>query len=352
MCRKLSSACGSFPSSSRAATRSETRGQSASAAGDESLSQGSCKAPIATRRPCAIQKIAMSVKNKRPETCMNWCSKVLTRYPNTVMKLGISIVGAGRIGRALGRRLREQGWRIHSVVTRSESTARRAVRSIGGGSARGELSQSIFSAPVILIAVPESAIAEVVTRLASLGETELRGKIALHTSGALSSDVLVGLRSMGAAIGSIHPLQTFSGIGIPALEGRVFAIEGHAAAVMSAGHVLALQETAVRIFGSLGMKRQEALKALLPLARQVLENLERVGPRAAWTGPLSRSDYDVIALHEEALKSAPSEYLEAYRAVNRLAARVLARDADGAIGELSRISTKSSSQSKVRGADA
>jgi len=86
--------------------------------------------------------------------------------------------------------------------------------------------------------------------------------------------------------------------------------------------------------------------------RQVLENLERVGPRAAWTGPLSRGDYDVIALHEEALKSAPSEYLEAYRAVNRLAARVLARDADGAIGELSRISTKSSSQSKVRGANA
>ena len=84
---------------------------------------------------------------------MNWCSNVPTRYPNIAMKLGISIVGAGRIGRALGRRLREQGWRIHSVVTRSESTARRAVRSIGGGAARGELSQSIFSAPVILIAV-------------------------------------------------------------------------------------------------------------------------------------------------------------------------------------------------------
>ena len=183
---------------------------------------------------------------------------------------------------------------------------------------------------------------------------------------------------MGAAIGSIHPLQTFSGIGIPALEGRVFGIEGdpaavrvarsmtrslggqpvqlsaaskplyHAAAVISAGHVLALEETAVRIFTSLGMKRQGALKALLPLARQVLENLERVGPRAAWTGPLARRDYNVIAMHEEALKSAPSEYLEAYRAVNRLAARVLARDADGAINELSTISAKSGSQSKVR----
>src|SRR2546428_1296785 len=197
MSRKLSSACGSFPSSSRAATRRETRGQSASAAGDESFSQGSCKAPIATRRPCASQKIAMSVKNKRPETCMNWCSKVLTRYPNTVMKLGISIVGAGRIGRALGRRLREQGWRIHSVVTRSESTARRAVRSIGGGAARGEISQRIFSAPVILIALPESAIAQGGTKLASLGETELRGKNALHTSGALNSYSLFRFRFIG-----------------------------------------------------------------------------------------------------------------------------------------------------------
>ena len=291
-------------------------------------------------------------------------------------------MGAGRIGRVLGRRLREQGWRIHSVVTRSESTARRAVRSIGGGTARGELSRSIFSARVILIAVPESAMANLVTRLASVGEGELRGKIVLHTSGVLNSDVLGALRSFGAAVGSIHPLQTFSGIGIPVLEGRVFGIEGdpaavraarsmtrslggqpvqlsaaskplyHAAAVLSAGHVLALEETAVRIFASLGMRRQEALKALLPLARQVLENLERVGPRAAWTGPLARRDYNVIAMHEEALKSAPSEYLEAYRAVNRLAARVLARDADGAISELSTISAKSGSQSKVRGASA
>jgi len=70
------------------------------------------------------------------------------------MKYGISIVGAGRIGRALGRRLREQGWKIRSVVTQSEATARRAVRFIGGGSAHAQLSAAIFSAPVILLAVP------------------------------------------------------------------------------------------------------------------------------------------------------------------------------------------------------
>jgi len=296
-------------------------------------------------------------------------------------KYAISIIGAGRVGRALGRCLHERGWKIHAVVTKSEATARRAVRSIGGGRAYAEISQAVFSAPIILICFPESAIPGVVTRLASFGEGELRKKIVLHTSGALGSGVLAQLRNVGAAIGSIHPLQTFSGVGVPDLDGKVFAIEGdpaalriarvitrtlggqpvqldattkplyHAAAVLAAGHLLALQETAVQIFAGLGMKRREALKALLPLARQTLQNLERLGPRAAWTGPLARGDYAMIALHEDALQSAPLEYLDAYRALNYLAARVLARDPHAAISELARISSKNDlgSQSKAGG---
>jgi predicted short-subunit dehydrogenase-like oxidoreductase (DUF2520 family) len=305
-----------------------------------------------------------------------------TRYPSIVTKSGISIIGAGRIGRALGRRLREQGWKIHSVVTRSQPTARRAVRSIGAGRASGDLSPSVLSASVILISVPDSAIFSIVNRLATFGKTDLQSKTVFHTSGALSSGVLAQLRPLGAAVGSMHPLQTFSGVGIPSLEERIFAIEGdpaairvaraiaralgghplllaasskplyHAAAAISAGHALALQETAIRIFISLGMKRQEALKAALPLTRQVLENLEHIGPRAAWTGPLARADYSVIAMHEGALKSLPMEYLDAYRAVNRIAARLLAHDPDSVLRELARVSSKTDSQSRSIGASA
>ncbi len=305
-----------------------------------------------------------------------------TRYPSIMRKSSISIIGAGRIGRALGRRLREQGWKIHAVVTRSEATARRAVRSIGGGRGSGDLSSSILSASVILISVPDSAIAAVVNRLASFDGVDLQSKTTLHTSGALSSEVLARLRPLGVAVGSIHPLQTFSGVGVPALDGRIFAMEGdpaairvaraitralggqplllapsskslyHAATAISAGHMLALEETAIRIFISLGMKRQEALKAALPLTRQVLENLEHIGPRAAWTGPLARGDYPVVALHEEALQSLPLEYLDAYRAVNRLAARLLARDSEPVLRELATISSKTCLQSKSIGASA
>jgi predicted short-subunit dehydrogenase-like oxidoreductase (DUF2520 family) len=274
----------------------------------------------------------------------------------------LSIIGAGRVGRALGRRLRELGWKIGAVVTSSEPSARKAVRSIGAGRAHAFLTRQVLAAQVILITTQDHSVAAV--ELARIGAEELRGKIVLHTSGALSSDVLDPVRQCGAAVGSMHPLQTFSGVGVPPLEGRVFTIEGdvvavrmarqmaralgavpvqiegskkplyHAAGALAAGNVLALMEAATRLMTAAGMKRREAVRALLPLTRQVLENFERLGPRAAWTGPLSRGDYGVVAAHTEAMKDLPPEFAQAYKEVNRLAAVVLAQDSATMLAEL------------------
>jgi predicted short-subunit dehydrogenase-like oxidoreductase (DUF2520 family) len=157
----------------------------------------------------------------------------------------------------------------------------------------------------------------------------------------------------------MHPLQSFSGVCIPPLEGKVFAIEGdpvairlarqivralgglpvqieggskilyHAAAAFAAGHVLAIEETATRLLTLSGMKRGEAVRALLQLTRQVLENFERLGPRAAWTGPLARGDYGVIAAHLAAMKGLPREFSNAYAALNGLASVVLSPGSGG-----------------------
>ena len=87
--------------------------------------------------------------------------------------------------------------------------------------------------------------------LARIGAEELRGKIVLHTSGALSSDVLDSVRRCGAAVGSMHPLQTFSGVEVPPLEGRVFTIEGDTGAVRMARQIArALGAVPVHIDGS------------------------------------------------------------------------------------------------------
>jgi predicted short-subunit dehydrogenase-like oxidoreductase (DUF2520 family) len=298
------------------------------------------------------------------------------------MPNSLSIIGAERVGRALGRRLCELGWKIGAVVTRSEASARRAVRFIGAGQACPGMTRQVLASRVILIATPDDSIAVVAQELARISEEELRGKVVLHTSGAIDSAVLEAVRKRGAKVGSMHPLQSFSGVTVPSLEGKVFAIEGetqavrvarrmaralggspvrvvgskkllyHAAAAMAAGHVLAVEEAATQVLVSVGMKRSEAVRALLPLTRQVLENFETLGPRAAWTGPLARGDYKVVRAHLNALRESANEFAQAYEALNRLAARVLAQDTSAMLAELEKASLEQRPKVRVIGGNA
>src|SRR5258708_24387295 len=147
------------------------------------------------------------------------------------MQNSLAIIGAGRVGCALGRRLRELGWKIGAVVTRSEASARKAVRFIGAGKPCAGMTRQILVSRVILIATPDDHIAVVAQELARIGEEELRGRIVLHTSGAMDSTVLGSVEQWGARIASMHPLQSFSGVTVPSLEGKVFTLEGETQAV-------------------------------------------------------------------------------------------------------------------------
>ena len=280
------------------------------------------------------------------------------------MMKSLSIVGAGRVGRALGQRLRQNGWRITVVAGRTQASAKRGARFIGAGRPVAGVPATVATASTILLTVPDDAIASVSRELARSAGEDLRGKVVLHTSGALGSCVLDGLRGAGAAVGSMHPLQTFSGVNVPALEGKVFAIEGdelavrmarriarslggvpvgisgskkplyHAAGAFAAGLTLAMEEAGVRMLMNAGLKRREAQSALLSLTHQVLENYKRLGPQKAWTGPLARRDFGVVAAHERALRELEPEFASVYCAVSRLAARVLAHDSGATLEQL------------------
>src|ERR1700682_6254654 len=189
----------------------------------------------------------------------------------------LSIVGAGRVGKALGRCLHKLGWRVGVVVTRSVPTARAAVRAIGAGHPADRLTRQVLASDVVLLTTPDRAIAEVAADLAHLGGNEWLGKVVLHTSGALDSSALQSLADVGAETGAIHPMQTFSGQSAPDLAGCVFGIDGcpaalkvarkmirqigggavrlsgvnkaayHAAGTIACAHVLTLLEAASRL---------------------------------------------------------------------------------------------------------
>ncbi len=282
------------------------------------------------------------------------------------MSRSISIVGAGRLGRALGRSLRHLGWRIGPVVTRSAAHSRAAVRAIGAGKPLATLTSEVMDADVILLATPDDVLADVARQLAKLAGHKCRGKIVLHGSGALDNKVLQPLARCGAATGSIHPMQTFTKNSRPNLKGVVFAVEGdprarrgagaiarslggvpmpvassskpayHAAGTLVAGHALALTEAAAQLLIKVGFTRAHAVVTLLPLIRQMLDNFEKHGPRAAWTGPASRGDYATVAKHREALRRYPREFGESYATLVRLSARVLAKNPNATLKQLER----------------
>ncbi len=278
----------------------------------------------------------------------------------------LSIVGAGRVGRTLGKRLRERGWRIGAVVTRSAATSRSAVRIIGAGTPFSRLTADPFTADVILLCAADDDLPSLVRTLSKIGRAKCKGKIVLHTSATLDRTVLAPLARCGAATGSLHPMQAFGGKVIPNLSGVIFGIEGdpkarrmaqsigkslggitvaintrdkpiyHAAAVMAAGSTYPAIEAGVQLLMRIGFTRARAMQTLVPLIRQIFDNIERIGPRAAWTGPLSRGDYAIVARHARALRAYPRDFQQSYAVLSLLAGRLLAKNPADATKKIKR----------------
>ena len=264
----------------------------------------------------------------------------------------VAVIGAGRLGTALGQALNNAGYPVEIVVARRRTSAQRAARLIGKNTTGLSLQQfnrlspkqtdRLSSCALILISTPDDAIAAVAEQLAVLfnsRDVEPRlssaRRIALHTSGALSADVLSPLRRAGFAIGSLHPLVSISDsrTGAAAFRNAFFAIEGerlaaraakavvrnlggqsfsispgakalyHAAAVTTSGHVVALFDIALEMLVSCGLSRRRSRQILRPLLESTARNLSTKDPRLALTGTFARGDVSTARRHLASLKS-------------------------------------------------
>ncbi|HTQ53841.1 MAG TPA: Rossmann-like and DUF2520 domain-containing protein [Bryobacteraceae bacterium] len=251
------------------------------------------------------------------------------------MSAPIGIAGAGRMGQALGRLLRERGEPVCAVGSRSVDNAGVAARFVGGGAQATSYGQLPRLALNILIAVPDDAIGDVAGTLAASG---MRSGAALHTSGARGGEVLAPLAAAGVACGTLHPLQTVANPaeGVAVLPGSAYAVDGegaarawaeqivglldgqilhilaesralyHAAAVMSSNYLISLIATAVMLMKEAGVAEDAALGALVPLARTSVRNACELGPVAALTGPIVRGDLGTVREHLAALAAMPA----------------------------------------------
>ena len=252
-------------------------------------------------------------------------------------KLTISVVGAGRLGTALARALFLADHSIQALVSRRASQAKAAAALVDRSAAALSIDQlhHLPSSKLILITTPDDKIAEIAQKLAVLEREPLKGSAVLHTSGALSSDILSPLADQGIHVGSLHPLVSvsdsraaatiFSGAFfclegdapavriaraiVDSLKGKSFSIPSedkplyHAAAVMASGHVVALFDLAMTMLVQCGLSETKARRVLLPLLHSTVKNLTTAEPARALTGTFARGDLVTVKRHLKALSA-------------------------------------------------
>ncbi|MES1260004.1 MAG: Rossmann-like and DUF2520 domain-containing protein [Gemmatimonadota bacterium] len=261
------------------------------------------------------------------------------------MTLGrVAVVGPGRVGLSLARALTDAGTEV-TLLGRQASV-------LPGHLGRVETSwqAGVAAATLVVIAVPDDAIEGVAASLAATSAVT-PAHVVLHTSGLHGRSSLAALEPTGAALGSWHPLQTFSSThGDPAsLAGSPAVIEGdaraldagrslavllalhpvvelpasgkavyHAAAVFASNYLVVLGEIAARLAREAGAGgASQALFA--PLMERTIANFGASGADAL-TGPIRRGDIGTIERHLAVLHGEEREvYLVMGKAALRLA---------------------------------
>ncbi|MDH4164023.1 MAG: DUF2520 domain-containing protein [Nitrospirota bacterium] len=265
------------------------------------------------------------------------------------MNKTVAIIGAGRVGGAIGHLLAKAGFTVIAVVCRTEAPAEKARVFIGSGSASTDPIQAAGTADIVFITTPDGAIRQVCERI-SQGRGFKPGSMVIHTSGAHTLDLLDSAKKSGVHRAVIHPLQSLPGMeqGAKNLPGSFFRIEAdpemlqaakdivaalggielvmpkwrsdkqsaalyHAGAVAVSNYFVALIDYGLRFYQDLGADKQQALQAVLPLIKGTLANMEAMGTTQALTGPIARGDAETVKGHIQAMEERLPELLPLYR---------------------------------------
>jgi predicted short-subunit dehydrogenase-like oxidoreductase (DUF2520 family) len=255
-----------------------------------------------------------------------------------MVKLGF--IGAGVVGTALAARLRENGYHVVAVASRSKSSADKLAEAVSGCQAYDSKQAVVDASDIVFVTTPDDDVPEVVAEL-----TWRPGQAVIHCSGVDSLDVLQKARNDGAHVGGFHPLQTFASLthAINNLPGSTFALEAeeplldtlkgmakslegnyvvlgpgdkslyHAAAVIACNYTVTLMKMATDLWKAFGVSPDEATKALMPLLRGTINNIENAGLPDCLTGPIARGDIGTILKHLEAMEEKAPEIAKTYR---------------------------------------
>lgn len=282
-------------------------------------------------------------------------------------RLGIGVVGAGRVGAVLGSALRAAGHPVVGVSAVSEASRERADALLPGVPVL-DVPEVVRRSELVLLAVPDDALAELVAGLAATGAWQ-GGQIVVHTAGRYGAAVLDPARAQGVIPIALHPAMTFTGtsLDLSRLVGCTFAVTApapvlpigqalvvemggepvvldeatrplyHAALAHGANHLVVLVAQAGQALAAAGVADPGAV--LRPLLTAALDGALRAesagggrdaagevtnGAVTTLTGPVRRGDAGTVADHLDVLtdlgvRTGATDVAASYRALSRAA---------------------------------
>lgn len=266
----------------------------------------------------------------------------MNAFEHDPSQLRIGFIGAGRLGIALAWSFAQHGLRVTAVASMIAADADRLAAAITGCTVLSDGQQVIDQCDVVFVTTPDGAIA------ATCSQFRWRpGMAAVHCSGVTDVSALDHAAHAGAMTGGFHPMQTFGdpAAAVRSLPGCTITIEAreplnaalvaiaerlecrvnrlppgmrgryHAAAGYTSQFINALFAEAATIWQSWGATEEDAVRALLPLARGTLASIESAGLAEGMPGPVSRGDVGSIEKHVAALTPLGPEVMEFYRVV-------------------------------------
>lgn len=272
-------------------------------------------------------------------------------------RLGVGIIGAGKVGAVLGAALRGAGHAVIGVSAVSEASRERAELLLPEVPVLAP-EVIVERAELVLLAVPDDVLPELVSGLAARGAWQV-GQLVAHTSGRYGVGVLAPVKTAGGIALALHPAMTFTGMSLdlarladctfgvtadpamlpiaqalvvemgaePVVIAEADRVLYHAALAHSANHMVTLVAQAAQLLGDIGVQAPQQVMG--PLLRAALENALASG-EAALTGPVARGDVGTVSAHtaalqEHALDTGAEDILAAYLAMAEVTAERAAR---------------------------
>ncbi len=274
----------------------------------------------------------------------------------------IAIIGAGKVGIAIGHLLAKKGHTIIAAVARSRASLEKADSYLPGVHLTKNPAEATAGADIIFITTRDSEIKPVCDNLVSKGAI-FPSQTVIHMCGAGSLDLLSSAANTGANVAVIHPIQSLASVnlaieklpgsyfGVTAegkakevalslvrdLEGKAVDIDDkdkslyHAAACIASNYLVTLLYAATLAYKASGVDETSALNAMLSLVKTTVSNIEDVGAVAALTGPISRGDASIVKQHLKSLNSLDGGIIDIYKSLGRLTIEIALKK--GSLGQ-------------------